>query len=620
MLRGLAIAILSTAYLLAVAGEIPVYEETNLAMLLARDGLASGRFEGNATTFAGLRTGTLMIRCFAAVLASGLGMVALQMIVAMAWGVSMAVFDRGVRRWFGADVGWTPVGILLPLLVVAAAFPLADTGYLGAPVLVASTLTLLQVAAGGSSLAAAACGASLALAAEMHPVLLLGVPVFLVTTWMSCPRPFRALSAGVASGVAMALAASFHTWIDNARALLMTPWTVPLIAGAAGCGLAIATWGRRRWLALAVERRLVLLLVGTVAFNAAAIIAASAAARSLLLRPHYVLFSLPALAILAALALRRWRARGGVGRFAAPALPLALLAIELGVGIGWRLGVATGTPAAPTYRMREAETLARHFWSAGYVFPDVQRHLRGPQGLELMGAISAFAPSADAAPERPMPDLRVLAFSQSNRPDGPLPAGGTELDLGRGRRAWILPLDGWVRLAPSRVCLEPLAATGVPDCIDIDSDAIAYTGRYRDLYQRIFPAFQAALARQEPAVARDRRFAWELPIEITGSDRERHVDIVGLIGVAPWRIVRVDGVDYRGALPARHVVLERGGARSGRLVLAADPSPMALKNYPPDFIETRPDEGALRASLRRLPPLGRRICESVGTCPEPVAD
>jgi hypothetical protein len=158
-----------------------------------------------------------------------------------------------------------------------------------------------------------------------------------------------------------------------------------------------------------------------------------------------------------------------------------------------------------------------------------------------------------------------------------------------------------------------------PDCVDIDSDSIGYSGRYRDLHERAFPALREARWRADgesrPA---GRNFTWELPIEITADDEERHVDIVGLIGVPPWRIERVDGVAYRGHLPARHVVLERSRNRSGRLVLAATPSGMPLKEYPPDFLETRPGETVLRRSLQRLPPLGRRICERLGTCPDRV--
>ena len=212
-----------------------------------------------------------------------------------------------------------------------------------------------------------------------------------------------------------------------------------------------------------------------------------------------------------------------------------------------------------------------------------------------------------------MADLRVLAFSERNRPDGPIPADGEEVDLGWGRRAWILPLDGWVRLAPSRACFgDSATVASEADCVDVDSASIGYTGRYRDLYDRSFPALRKARERMDGRSRED--FKWELPIEITGEDDERHFDIVGLIGVAPWTIERVEGVSYRGDLPARHVVLERSENRSGRLVLAAAPSGMTLKQYPPDFLETRPAEGPLRRSLQRLPPLGHLVCESLGVC------
>src|SRR4029077_17511600 len=206
-------------------------------------------------------------------------------------------------------------------------------------------------------------------------------------------------------------------------------------------------------------------------------------------------------------------------------------------------------------------------------------------------------------------------FSKRNRPDGPIPAGGEEVHLGFGRLAWILPLEGWVRVAPSRVCFEPWTAAGGGDCVDIASDSIAYTGRYRDLHERPLPALRDARGRLGDSAMHPVRFKWELPIEITGDDTERHFDLVGLMAT-PWIIERVDGVAYRANLPARHVVLQRGGALSGRLVLAPLPSEMALKDYPPDFLETRPGEDALRESLRLLPPLGGIICNIVGSCPD----
>jgi hypothetical protein len=605
----------------AVGGEMPVYDDTTQDMLLARDGMASGVFHGGSgTTFDAIRQGELWIRFLAGTFSVGLGVVGQHVITIALAALSLAIFDQRVRTYFGQDIGWAPIGVFLPLMLVASVYPIATAGYLGAPLLVASTLALVHVATTGSTVTACLCGASLAFAAELHPVTLLGVPVFVVTVLMSCRRPIRALALGIASGIAAALAVSFHTWLNNARVLLNLPWCMALMAGGLALALLIGARGRPRWLALDVERRRLLLLVGILGTIMAEVTAASTIGPRMLLMPHYFIFGFPALAILTGLGLRRLRTRGGVARVVALAVPLVLLSLPLLISFIWRYGMSTGTTSIPNYSMREAEVLARHFWAEGYSFPDVQRHLRGPDSLDLMGGIAVFAPSADGPLERPMVDLRVLAFSERNRPDGPIPVGGEEVYLGRGRRAWILPLDGWIRLAPSRVCFEGLSTVdSESDCIDIASDSIAYSGRYRDLHERAFPALREGRSdgRSRPG---GQRFRWELPIEIIGNDEERHVDIVGLIGVPPWMIERVDGVAYRGELPARHVVLERSGRRSGRLVLAARPSGMTLRDYPPDFLETRPGEAVLRRSLQRLPPLGRRVCEPLGTCPDRTPD
>jgi hypothetical protein len=66
-------------------------------------------------------------------------------------------------------------------------------------------------------------------------------------------------------------------------------------------------------------------------------------------------------------------------------------------------------------------------------------------------------------------------------------------------------------------------------------------------------------------------------------------------------------------LPSRHVVLDRSGAVSGHIVVASAATPW--QDYPPDFIETRAEEGSLRHSLTQLAPLGGFVCGLLGTCP-----
>jgi len=531
--------------------------------------------------------------------------------------LSAVAFDWGVRRQFGDDLGWPAVGIFVPLIASILTYPIATNGYLGAPILVFSTLAFLEVAASGSTLAACLCGASLAFAAELHPATLLSLPVFVTMVLLSCERPIRALFLGVMTGVTLAMALSADSWVYNAQSIFGQRWSIASVVSGVAAAFLFSSLGRPRWRALDAAQRRWLLLVAIVGSVPLEMLVASVAARRVLANGTCLMFLVPALAILVALGLRRAQAFGRLGRAAAIGLPIALLAGRWLMTIGWWLGVATGTVSAPAYSMREAESLAHDLWARGYTLPDVQRHLRAAHGFELFSAIASFAPSPDGPLERPMPDIRIVTFSERNRPDGPIPAGGEEVNLGFGRRAWILPLEGWVRVAPSRVCFEPWTAAGGGDCVDIASDSIAYTGRYRDLHERPLPALRDARGRVGDSAMHRVRFKWELPVEITGDDTERHFDLVGLMAT-PWVIERVDGVAYRGNLPARHVALQRGGALSGRLVLAPSPSEMSLKDYPPDFLETRPGEDALRESLRVLPPFGGIICSVVGTCPDPV--
>lgn len=611
--RWLLVGVLTAAYLLAM-GPMPLLNDSSRDLLLGRDGWHHGVFSGCQTSFPGIKHGTLWVRLLAATFALGMGPVG-QQIVGMALAVlAVVAFDRGVRRDFGEGVGWLATALFVPMMVITFSYPAATNGYLGPPLLVAATWALLDVATTGSTRAAVLGGISLAFAAELHPVMLLVLPVYLVLVLMTCDRPIRALFVGAASGTAVALILSSDSWLYDAGNLAGERWSVVLVAVALAAAFALSFAGRRRWLALDVERRRFLLLVAIVATVLGEIVAASVATGQVLSNGSAFMFPFPAFTILVALRLRRWWARGRSWRAAAIAVPATVAGLRFAVVVVWGLGVATGTVSSPNYSMRQAEVLARYFWSRGYTLPDVQRHLRAPGGFELFSAIAAFAPTPDGPLERPMRDLRVLTFAKSNGPEGPIPAGGEEVDLGFGRVAWVLPIESWVRMAPSRVCFEPPADTAAEDCVEIASDSVAYTGSYVDLHERPLPALREARYRDMKSPRRFQRFKWELPVEITGDDSERDFALVGLIAT-PWVIERVEGVAYSGTLPARHVVLQRGAARTGRIVLAPLPSEMTLKDYPPDFLETRPEEGALRQSLQRLPPLGRYICAAIGNCP-----
>jgi hypothetical protein len=264
--------------------------------------------------------------------------------------------------------------------------------------------------------------------------------------------------------------------------------------------------------------------------------------------------------------------------------------------------------------MREASVLARHLFDAGLSFSDIQRHLRGPDSIDLMYSIAPFTPDPAGTNEPHLQNLRVFAFAKSKRPADRVPASGREVDLGRGRQVWIIPIDGWVGLAPSRVCFSSPTRAATAECAEFDGPSIAQHGRFRDLAFPSFPGAHDAFVRLTQTLGHGDAIevTWELPIDLRGADAERHVQLASIIG-PPWVIERVDGVGHRGALPARSVILDRSAALSGRLLVASKSVPH--REYPPEILETRANETELRRSLAQLPPLGPYICAVLDTCP-----
>jgi hypothetical protein len=614
--RALGVAALTVAYLAAMGLEPAIHKDSARDMLLARDGLDFGIWEGCSAAFGDFRQGVLWIRFLALTHAVGLGPVGQHVILAGLLVLSVCLFDRGALDHFGEDLGWVPAAVFLALLLVGTGYPNLWNPIFAPLGIVCLTLGLLQVVTRGSTRAACASAASLALAAEGHPAALLTAPVLVAAVCLSCRRPVRALLLSIVSGGVPSFAVSSTTWLHNGRALLREAWVLPFVAIALAGAVGGAVVLRGPWLALSVDRRRRWLLVAIVGGVTAQAVAASMLSHTVLFSPQYYLAMLPALAILAGLGLRRIRVRSTLGRWSgvvATAIPAFLLCVPMSVAAVWRFGIATGAASMPSYSMREAEILASFFWKAGYSFPDVQRRLRGPDSFALMAAIAPFAPAPDGSVERPMEDLRVLAFADRDAPDGGMPAGGRAVDLGGGRTAWTLPLDGWVRLAPARVCFAALAGEPAPVCAEVATSSIGYHGKYRDLaFPALLGVHDAHMRFREASRADSMKTMWELPIVIHGDDAERYFELVGVIG-APWRIEGVEGVGHRGELPARHVVLDRSGALSGRIVLASLAPPW--QDYPPDFLETRAGEAALRRSVERLPPAGRYICEWLGTCP-----
>ena len=611
--RALGIAVLTGAYLVAMGLEPTIHKDSARDMLLARDGLAFGIFEGCDAAFGHFRQGVLWIRFLALTFALGLGPVGQHVILASLLTLSVCLFDRGALEHFGEDLGWAPAAIFLALVVVATGYPNLWNPTFAPLGIACLMLGLLEVVTHGSTRAACASAASLALAAEGHPAALLMAPVLVAAVCLSCRRPLRAFLLSVASGLVPSFAFSSTTWFYNGQAILGEAWYIPLIAAALAGAIVIAATLRSAWLSTSADRRRLWLLRMIVVAVTSEAGAASILSHRILFSSQYYLAALPALAILAGIGLRRIRMAARFGRRVATVIPVVVLLVPLSAAAIWRFGISSGTASMPDYSMRDAEILASSFWKAGYLFPDVQRHLRGPDGFLLFASIAPFVPGPNEAAERPMADLRILAFADQYAPEGGLPADGRVVELGRGRKAWILPLDAWVQLAPARVCFAALVGPHAPACADVPTSSIGYHGRYSDLAYPSLPAVHDARIRFRDAARLDSmKTTWELPIDIHGDDRERYFELTSVIGSA-WVIEAVEGVGHRGELPSRRVILDRSRGLSGRIVLSSLATPW--QDYPPDFLETRSGEAALRQSIERLPPLGRHVCEMLGTCP-----
>jgi hypothetical protein len=612
--REAGVAIVAGLYLAAMGVEPTSHTDTARDILLARDGLATGVFEGCDASYGGFRQGALWVRLLAFSHGLGLGPVAQHAFISIWLIAGVVLFDRLVRTQFGAHVGSTSTAMFLPLIVLAIGYPNLWNPTIASLAVVLLTWALLEVVTRGSLGAAWASGAGLALAAEASWSAFLIGPVVAVAVLVSCSRPLLASGFAILGALVPSLSWSYTTWKFNSAAIVREPWHLPFLATATAALIGLALGARRRWRRLAVERRrttLLAFLVGTMLLLA---LSASILARRLLISPQYLFTALPAAVILLALGLRRlrggdaaaWRVALAIG------LPLLVFSIPLAASAAWRHGLAAGEASIPTYSMREASILARHFYESGFSFSDLQRSVRGPDGIDLMYAMAAYAPDPAETAARPLADQRVLAFSEAKRP-AELPAGGREIDLGRGRRAWILPIEAWIHLAPSNVCF--LSASGEParECAEIASPTVPLGGRFRDL---AFPSFAGIHEAQRrfagSSAGRPVRVRWELPIALAGADVERHVQLASIFS-PPWRIVRVEGVGYRGDLPARRVVIDRSGGTVGRLVVSADAVPQ--REYPPEIIETSPGENEIRRALNTLPPLGPSVCAALETCP-----
>ncbi len=610
ILRSAIVAGLCAAYLIAMGAEPTSHADTARDILLARDGLATGVYQGCASSFGTFRQGALWVRAIAASLVMGLGPVGQHFAIALWLIAGVTAFDHMVRKHFGSAIDWRSTAIFFALTILAVGYPNLWNPTIASFAVVLLTWALLEVATRGSHVSAVAAGAALALCAEASWSAFMMAPVVGLAVVVACIRPLLGLVGAAIGCLIPSLAWSYPTWVVNSQALLRESWQLPFVAVGGLLGLISGLAMRRRWGALPVESRRRWMIGSMVVSIAALTLAASLLANRLLISPQYLFTALPSAVILTSLALSTGAGtprRGSV----ASAITLTILAIPITAAWVWYFGISGGA-SIPNYSMREAKILADHFYGAGFSFHDVQRHLRGPDSLALMYSIAAYAPDASPQPTRDLADVRVLAGVDRSTLAA-LPNGVIQrVDLGRRRTARLVPIDGWIGLAPSRVCYSAIEPQTL-ECAEVPNPSVPISGSFSDLIFPSFPGIYDAYRRfTERVPGQVPTVRWELPINVRGTDSARHVQLASIIA-PPWRIERVKGVAFRGRLPSRSVVIERGGGVSGQLVVSAKVTPN--REYPPEILETRPQEVAIRRIVEQLPPAGPFICSALDTCP-----
>jgi hypothetical protein len=303
IVRAVGVAAASGAYLVVMRVEPTNHADTARDILLARDGLATGVFEGCASSFGAFRQGALWVRFMALTTALGLGAVFQHVVIATWLVLGVCLFDWTVRKHFGPDMGWAPAAMFFPLIVLAVGYPNLWNPTVASLGVVLLTWSLLEVVTRGSFGAACACGASLALTAEASWSAFMIGPVVATAVLMSCARPVLALFGAVASGFALSLACSHTTWEANLGATLREPWYLPFFAAALATVLVPGLLLRPRWLKLDLEARCGWLLGVLVSTIATLALVASVLSGRLLISPQYLFTALPAAVILVAIRL-----------------------------------------------------------------------------------------------------------------------------------------------------------------------------------------------------------------------------------------------------------------------------------------------------------------------------
>lgn len=586
---------------LSLRPSAPLQEDTSRDLAFARD-LVDGttlHLHGAWASFAALQHGSGWIDFLAACQLAGLGIVGIERVLTTLLAASVALAYLGFASTLpgASDARVVERASLVGALVLLASLPFAcEMPILWPPtllpvVIVLAHLSMWRLLRDGALIDALALAILCALAFDLQ--LICGVLAMLgiVAVPLASKRPVIATPLALALGLGTAwlcspaaLAANFD--ILDERGALAAAVLVPCAA------VVVGALGRRRFLALAWERRLrvalglelivivVILIVPRVLSDASPDLAPTLTGR-------YLLPFVPAVALAAALASRTTRSP----RSSTVSLALALLLVIASLGT-LRPKPERALPIYPEWRLAEFAPVAAAIVERGWTWTQLAGQLQGPSDAQVLGYLASVVEPGSAEPLRADSGLLLLALEADDAQSvlAELPTErvqSIELDE---MHALLIDTPARTNRLGAQLCRDGQA------CQDV---VLAVTRRtyqaQASTWVGLEPSAQwlRAEGRGEP-----REIQWKVPVT-AGAPA-----VLMLSSVLPercaWFFVASEGFASSTTLPNH--VLELPADAEGALLISrrTEPDEHACREHgvlPPAIIETAPEWVRLRELL-----------------------
>jgi len=578
------VTLLSLAWLLLVSGPPDLIADTARDLLMARDCSELGHCltVGAKTSLDGFYQGGAWLQSIALLQSISAGIRTIQAAVIALEVLSCAFLYVFLSRWTSSFVS-----ALAALIWLSALCYLGDHSLLwnhsgvALPVVLADGALLLFVTTRRTlALCVAAFWTGLGMGFHVECAVL--VPAEVAFAVLAARRPRVATPAMLLAFLLALLPTSLEATRANLLFLAGSRAGVPLLVGVAVL-VVVAAAGRSRFLKARGGTQL--------AWLAAAIIVPPAAGllwlelRGHLVALRYAYAALPAAAAVAAVVLDRGfcsPSRRAIGPGAAGLFAGALVSWLL-----WTSG--SRAVLSRLWTGSEGKTIAARLDASGYSYDAVRWHLQGPRAWELITVLAAYLPPPHS-PQLPLdkPDLLILRPPPAgSEPGSSLHPPGRPPLLVRSIRPWLDFTRGQVCILPARAGRDT-----EPRCTKLATRPEKTAGfRFRSRsYPRLFDT-----TTKPPYIER-----FEIPVHPAGSDARRFIHVLDARERCRWLITGVHGARYHGRLPARDLVLERGGSGDVTFTRRVDPvaCPGQLERYTrPSIAETHPDEVRLRRAL-----------------------